>query len=62
MRELIFNELNKKLKEEETRFEELKSKLSIKEEFKAENDKFIAESHAAGKELIKLVEEYGIQS
>lgn len=57
-REQVFNEINKKIKEKDVRLEELKGKLACKEEFKAENDKFIAVSKAAGKELIKLAEEY----
>lgn len=60
-REQVFNEIDKKLKEEKVRFEGLKGKLACKQEFKAENDKFIAESHAASKELIKLADEYGIK-
>lgn len=43
------------------RFEGLKGKLACKQEFKAEKDKFIAESHAAIEELIKLADEYGIK-
>jgi len=60
-REQVSNEIDKKLKEEKVRFEGLKGKLACKQEFKAENDKFIAESHAASKELIKLADEYGIK-
>ena len=58
MRNQIFNELDTKIKEEIERLEGLKSQLARKEEFKAENDAFIAKSHAASKELIKLVEDY----
>lgn len=60
-REQVFSEIDKKLKEEKVRLEELKGKLACKQEFKAENDRLIAESHAASKELIRLVEEYGIK-
>lgn len=60
MRQLVFDELNKKLKEEEYRLEELKTELSNKEKFKGEKDKIITESHDAIKELNKLVNEYGI--
>lgn len=59
MRNQIFDEINKKNKEEVERLEKLKSQLSRKEEFKAENDAFIAKSHAASKELIKLAQDYG---
>ena len=58
MRNQIFDELDLKIKEELSRLEGLKSQLARKEEFKAENDAFIAKSHAASKELIKLVEDY----
>ena len=60
MRQLVFDELNKKLKEEEYRLEELKTELSNKEKFKDEKDKIITESHDAIMELNKLVNEYGI--
>lgn len=60
-REQIFNEIDRKLKEEKARFEELKEKLACKQEFKNENDKFIAESRAASMELIKLADDYGLQ-
>lgn len=60
-RDQVLNEINTKFNEEKLRFEELKSKLACKEEFKAENDRFIAEYKAAGKELVKLAYEYGIQ-
>lgn len=59
MRNLIFDELDTKIKEEIDRLEGLKSQLARKEEFKAENDAFIAKSHAASKELIKLAQDYG---
>lgn len=59
MRNQIFDELDLKIKEELSRLEGLKSQLARKEEFKAENDAFIAKSHAASKELIKLVQDYG---
>lgn len=59
MRNQIFNELDTKIKEEIERLEGLKSQLARKEEFKAENDAFIAKSHAASKELIKLAQDYG---
>lgn len=58
IKEQVSNELHAKLDEEFNRLEGLKGQLSRKEEFKAENDAFIAKSHAASKELIKLVEEY----
>ena len=48
-----------KIKEELARLEGLKSQLARKEEFKAENNAFIAKSHAASKELIKLAQDYG---
>ena len=60
MRQLVFDELNKKLKEEESILEELKTELSNKEKFKDEKDNFINESNDAIKELNKLVDEYGI--
>ena len=60
-REQVSNEIDKKLKEKKVRFEGLKGKLACKQEFKAKNDKFITESHAASKELIKLADEYGIK-
>lgn len=60
-RDQLFNEIDKKLKEEKVRFEELKGKLAYKEKFKAKNDKFIAASRSAGKELINLTDEYDIQ-
>lgn len=59
MRNQIFDELDTKIKEEIGRLEGLKSQLARKEEFKAENDAFIAKSHAASKELIKLAQDYG---
>lgn len=59
MRYQIFDELDTKIKEEIDRLEGLKSQLARKEEFKAENDAFIAKSHAASKELIKLAQDYG---
>lgn len=59
MKKQISDELDKKNKEEVERLEKLKSQLSRKEEFKAENDAFIAKSHAASKELIKLAQDYG---
>lgn len=59
MRKQIFDELDLKIKEELSRLEGLKSQLARKEEFKAENDAFIAKSHAASKELIKLAQDYG---
>lgn len=59
MRNQIFNELDIKIKEELARLEGLKSQLTRKEEFKAENNAFIAKSHAASKELIKLALDYG---
>lgn len=59
MRNQIFDELDTKIKEEIDRLEGLKSQLARKEEFKAENDAFIAKSHAASKELIKLAQDYG---
>lgn len=59
MRNQIFDELDTKIKEEIDRLEGLKLQLARKEEFKAENDAFIAKSHAASKELIKLAQDYG---
>lgn len=59
MRNQIFDELDLKIKEESARLEGLKLQLARKEEFKAENDAFIAKSHAASKELIKLAQDYG---
>lgn len=59
MRNQIFDELDLKIKEELSRLEGLKSQLARKEEFKAENDAFIAKSYAASKELIKLAQDYG---
>lgn len=61
MRSQIFNELDIKIKDEVARLEGLKSQLARKEEFKAENNAFIAKSHAASKELIKLAQDYGYQ-
>lgn len=61
MRNQIFDELDLKIKEELSRSEGLKSQLARKEEFKAENDAFIAKSHAAFKELIKLAQDYGYE-
>ena len=61
MRNQIFDELDLKIKEERSRLEGLKSQLARKEEFKAENDVFIAKSHAASKELIKLAQDYGFE-
>lgn len=61
MRNQIFNELDLKIKEELSRLEGLKSQLARKEEFKAENDAFIAKSHEASKELIKLAQDYGYE-
>lgn len=61
MNKLIFDELDKKNKEERVRLEKLKSQLTRKEEFKAENNIYIARSHAASKELIKLAQDYGFK-
>ena len=61
MRNQIFDELDLKIKEGLSRLEGLKSQLARKEEFKAENDAFIAKSHAASKELIKLAQDYGYE-
>lgn len=61
MRNQIFNELDLKNKEELSRLEGLKSQLARKEEFKAKNDVFIAKSHAAHNDLIKLAQEYGYE-
>jgi GTP-binding protein EngB required for normal cell division len=61
MRTRVFDELNAKTKEELARLENLKSQLSRKEEFKAENDRFISDSYDASKELIKLVQDYGYE-
>ena len=59
MRNQIFDELNNKIKEELARLEKLKSQLARKEDFKAENDAYIAKSRAASEELIKLAQDYG---
>lgn len=59
MRNQIFDELDIKNKEELIRLEGLKSQLARKKEFKAENDAFIAKSHSASNELIKLAQDYG---
>lgn len=59
MRNHIFDELNEKINAELSRLENLKLQLGRKKEFKAENDVFITKSHAASKELIKLVQDYG---
>lgn len=59
MRNQIFDELDTKIKEEIDRLEGLKSQLARKEEFRAENDAYIAKSHVASKELIKLAQDYG---
>lgn len=61
MRNQIFAELHEKIKDELARLENLKSQLTRKEKFKAENDAFIAKSHAASKELIKLAQDYGYE-
>lgn len=58
MHDVVFDELDRKLNEEKSRYEGLKEQLSRSEEFKAKNDAFIASSHKASKNLIKLVEEY----
>lgn len=59
MRNQIFDELDAKIKEELTCLESLKNQLTRKEEFKAENDKFIAKSREASTELIKYAQDYG---
>lgn len=59
MRNQIFDELDKKIKEELEHLERLKSQSGRKEAFKAENDAFIAKSHEAANELIKLAQDYG---
>ena len=61
MRNQVFDELDAKIKEELARLESLKTQLSRKEEFKAENDKFISDSYVASKELIKLAQDYGYE-
>lgn len=61
MRNQISDEIDSKLKEELAQLERLKSQLARKEEFKAEKDAFIAKSHAASKELIKLAQDYGYE-
>ena len=61
MRNQIFDELDTKIKVEIDRLEVLKSQLARKEEFRAENDAYIAKSHAASKELIKLAQDYGFE-
>lgn len=59
MRNQIFDELDTKVKEELFRLEKLKNQLARKEEFKAENDKFITKSREASTELIKYIQDYG---
>ena len=59
MREQIFDEINKKNKEETECLENLKSKLSRKEEFVAEYDALITKSDDAYKELNKFAKDYG---
>lgn len=59
-RQQVFDEINKKINEEKKRYDKLKNHLARKEEFKADNDKSITESYNAGKELIYIAEEYGI--
>lgn len=61
MKNQIFDELDLKIKEALSRLEGLKSQSARKEEFKAENDAFIAKSQAAYGELIKLAQEYGYE-
>ena len=61
MRNQIFDELDTKIKVEIDRLEGLNSQLARKEEFRAENDAYIAKSHAASKELIKLAQDYGFE-
>ncbi len=61
MRNQVFDELDAKIKEELARLENLKTQLSRKEEFKAENDRFISDSYVASKELIKLAQDYGYE-
>ena len=61
MRNQFFDELDLNIKEALSRIEGLKSQLARKEEFKAENEAFIAKSHAAEKELIKLAQDYGYE-
>lgn len=61
MRNQIFAELHEKIKDELERLEKLKFQLTRKETFKAENDAFIAKSHVASKELIKLAQDYGYE-
>jgi hypothetical protein len=61
MRNQIFDELDTKIKVEIDRLEGLKSQLARKEKFRAENDAYIAKSHAASKELIKLAQDYGFE-
>ena len=61
MKNQIFEELNAKLNDEQSRLEKLKSQLARKEEFKAENDRFIDASLVASKELLKHVQDYGFE-
>ena len=61
MRRQIFDELDKKNKDELAHLEYLKTQLNQKEKFKAENEAKMAVSRDASKELIKLAEDYGIK-
>jgi hypothetical protein len=47
--------------EEKKRYENLKTQLGRKEEFKAKNDSLIEKSYIAGKELINKALEYGFE-
>ncbi len=61
MKDQIYDELDKKIKDELVHYESLKAQLTGKEELKRKNDLVIAKSHEASKNLIKLAEEYGVQ-
>ena len=61
MEMLISDELDKKIKGETARLEDLKSQLDIKEKYNAETDACIEKIHAASKELIKLAQDYGFK-
>lgn len=61
MRDQINFEVKTKMDEEKKRYENLKTQLGCKEEFKAKNDSLIEKSYIAGKELINKALEYGIE-
>lgn len=57
----VKNELNKKLIEENNHYEELKTQLARKDEFKLENHAKIKMAEETSKKLLKLVEDHGIK-